>query len=168
MTAIVALAEGWIGGDSAISSDGRLDTSADPKVWRPRRGVLVGAAGLVAYLDAVAWIDWPEGGPDDAWIRRDLPARIEGEARRRGLTAEEIGRECGALVVALGSVWLVESGAAWRLRDSYGAIGGGAGVALGALGATPRLAGRERCRRALALAERHRSDVRRPFTVLRA
>lgn len=160
MTAIVALASGWIGGDSSVEVGNELAIcSPDPKVWRPRPGLLVGAAGSIPWCGAVAWVDWPVALTDE-WLRRSLPRALE--------SAEPSDSDEAVIRTPGGFLYAVEAKGAYRVRGGYYAIGSGAHVALGALSATGRLGGKLRCKRALEAAARHVPSVAPPFVVLRA
>lgn len=172
MTCIVAVPDPKrkrlvFGGDSAVTDAGDIRISATPKVRRAG-GYLLGAAGdgpWFAMLAAVEWPAVPAVGYPELGLVRDL----RDAAKRLGIDDADGSAILGAIIDGEPRLWTFESSLMVDAvpADTFAAIGSGAAPALGALYATPGVRAETRVRLALEAAEAFRSDVRRPFVVLR-
>lgn len=159
------------GGDSVVNYGGDVFISATPKVRRvggTSGGYLLGAAGdgpWFAMLAAVEWPAVPAVGYPELGLVRDL----RDAAKRLGVDDADGSAILGAVIDGEPRLWTFESSLMVDAvpDGAFAAIGSGAAPALGALYATKTGAVETRVRLALEAAEAFRSDVRRPFVVIR-
>ena len=153
-----------LGSDAAIIDGDDLHYSDDPKIWRSGPALL-GASGDWLYLDLLRRIDVPSTA-DDKWFRYGLTAALRKLFGEVGKT-EDHEPDGEAVIGAAGALYYLTGGSLIRSGLDYVACGSGATVALGALCAAPRSKRAvDRCRIALAAAERHCAGIKGPFTVL--
>lgn len=148
----------WIGGDSGAFSDDTVTIATDPKVWKAEDS-LIGIAGSFRQGELAR-----ESGIGDPYALRDHLATIwEG----RNNTPSDWGAEL--LVVNLSGIYYItDDFAVVKCRETYGSVGGGEAIALGALFALDgiTIAPKERLTIALKAASNHGAMSRPPFKIL--
>lgn len=152
----------YLGGDACVSSGELLSILRGPKVWVTPSGWAIGCAGDFTWSDVVSRVDLPK---DPTEITRVVADALQ---RRYGakLDGEHAPDGC-ALLGRGGLLWALEpDGAMVAVGDDYAAVGSGADVALGALGALAKRSPKYRIHQALTLAERHTPFVRAPFSLV--
>lgn len=162
----------WIGGDSAVSCEGVIETSSTPKVWTPNPGLLLGFAGDGAAHTALLHrlkILRPPSAAIDRWVATEVLEAFAAAFVAHGLSdlEEEQDWECLIGVDGRnGGLWVATAPAALDSLRNYGAVGSASQVALGALAVTQAAPPETRCRWALEAAARHAEGVRPPFRIL--
>lgn len=138
-------------------------TCGEPKIWTPRRGVIIGCAGNGNAQDLVeaAKLGPPKRDEDGRrYLLRALQPFLS------GLVEEYEDMGLSLLVAVGGRLYYADGVCVTAAGDGYAAIGTGAPFALGSLYATQGRKPRQRAELALAAAERHCGSVRGPWTVL--
>lgn len=174
MTCIAGLVDGarvWIGGDSAGVSGYGLTVRADSKVFRNgpmlfgfttsfRMGQLLRYALTIPDHDPRVDVDKFMATTFVDAVRECL--KSHGYAKK----TEEVESGGTFLVAFKGQLFAIHSDyQVGRALEGFDAVGCGEDIALGALFASPSLAGRDRVELALQAAERHSAGVRGPFVI---
>jgi hypothetical protein len=170
VTAIVGLVSRgrvWLGGDSALSDDGGVFLTRDPKVFQRSDGVVAAFCGTLRYGQLLALTVLPKRGPNlDLWVRQDVTKALRQAARDMGF---ELGQatdqdDSEGLLGVDGELYSLSPGAiAWRPSLPYCALGSGGPWAAGNM---HRSTGRprERITKALEAAALHSAGVRAPWS----
>lgn len=158
----------WIGGDAVMWwGDGQANRR-EPKVRRVA-GVVMGVAGEGWQIDqALTWDPprWPGHGDPWRWVVGDAMPTLLQHLRNQMPTLDP---NLGILWGVGGTLISADlAGSAHTWEHGFGAIGGGAGPALGAMYAGARYRPRTRLRKALEASEAFVPGVRAPFTIVRA
>jgi hypothetical protein len=161
----------YMGADSMVAADSDVLVSRDPKVWQAGPCV-VGACGHAAWWellrDRVQW-DRVSRCASELEFRRALLDEIHARAQACGLDLRDVDESDdtvsgSALVGVGGSLYICDHYLTLtKLAEPFGAIGSGAGPALGVLFATRGQPARQRLQQALQAAERYTTTVRRPW-----
>jgi hypothetical protein len=172
---VVSAGKVYMGADSALVDDpgSSLTVSSTPKVFR-LGPLTVGWAGSARAGRVIQYgLSLPKrarGVKVDEYVARVFVDALRKALLDAGAAERHDNRESTPvdLVVAYqGRIWTVdEDFAAVETMGDYEAAGSGGDVVRGALGATPDLPARKRIMRALTLAEKHDSCVRRPFVIV--
>lgn len=167
MTCIVGVeraGKAYLACDSFLGNDSLADVVDRPK-WFRLGSLLVAYAGSFRGPQVVQATIFRqrrrEETPFDYLVRAFVPAVIAAYQRHNVRPSQR-----SEFLVALdGQIYHVqqEDGSVLRSRYGYTAIGAGAEVALGALGASQELEPKEMLRKALRLALKHTTKVREPF-----
>lgn len=176
MTVIVGVIEGdkvWMGGDSAYSAGSFLAIRATPKVFK-NGPFLIGCCGGARVRDVLRYHFEPPKHPRGMDIARYMRVPFvdgvrdslrKSGALRKAQDVEEL-TDSAILVAYRGRLFEIEEDfQVGEPLDGFGAVGCGAGVALGALVVSDHVPPRKRVLAALGASERYSTGVRRPFYV---